>query len=50
MRRALSSMVVVLLLSSPAFAQTTALSAEDKSDIQALVTGYARALATCNAE
>jgi hypothetical protein len=43
-------MSVVLLLSSIASAQTPALTPEDKTDIQALVTGYARALAACNAE
>src|SRR5947207_2076496 len=50
MPRALSSMVAALLLSSSAFAQTPALTSEDKTAIQALVTGYARALAACNAE
>ena len=53
MPSALCSMVVVVLLSSflqAKSAQTTVLSPEEKSDIQALVTGYARALAACNAE
>src|SRR5882672_4907877 len=53
MPRALSSIVVALLLSpfpQAAFAQTPALTSEDKTAIQALVTGYARALASCNAE
>ena len=46
-------MVVLMLLSlflQAASAQTKVLSPEDKNDIQALVTGYARALAACNAE
>src|SRR4249920_1802399 len=43
-------MPLVLLFSSSLFAQTPALTPEDKTDIQALVTGYARALAACNAE
>jgi hypothetical protein len=46
---ALRSMVVILLLSAFAFAQTPALTSEDRTAIQALVTGYARALAACNA-
>jgi hypothetical protein len=50
MPRALCSMVVALLLSLSAFAQTPALTPEDTSAIQALVTGYARALGACNAE
>jgi hypothetical protein len=53
MQRALSFMVVVLLLSSfpqAASAQAPALTPEDRVEIQALVTGYARALAACNAE
>jgi hypothetical protein len=46
-------MSIVLLLSPfllAASAQTPALTPEDKTEIQALVTGYARALAACNAE
>lgn len=53
MPRALRSLVVIVLLSSfqqAASAQTTVLSPEDRTAIQALVTGYARALAACNAE
>jgi len=49
----LCSMVVILLLSPfprAAFSQTPALTPEDRTAIQALVTGYARALAACNAE
>jgi hypothetical protein len=42
--------VAVLLLSSSAFTQPPALTPEDRIAIQALVTGYARALAACNAE
>jgi hypothetical protein len=47
---ALSLVVAILLLSSFAAAQTPALTPEDTSAIQALVTGYAKALAACNAE
>lgn len=53
MLRSLRFMVVVLLLSlfpQAAFTQTPALTPEDRTAIQALVTGYARALAACNAE
>lgn len=45
------SLVAVLLLSASAFAQTpTALTPDDRTAIQGLVTGYARALAACRAE
>src|SRR5258705_8486844 len=45
------SLIVVVLLSASAFAQTPAsLTPDDTSAIQALVTGYARALAACRAE
>jgi hypothetical protein len=40
----------ILMVSSSAFAQTPALTPEDRTAIQGLVTGYARALAACNAE
>jgi len=45
------SLVIVLLLSTSASAQTpTTLTPDDTSAIQALVTGYARALSACLAE
>ena len=44
------SLVAVLLLSTSASAQVPALTPDDTSAIQALVTGYARALAACRAE
>lgn len=45
------SLLAVLLLSAPVFAQTPAtLTAEDTAAIQGLVSGYARALAGCRAE
>src|SRR6185295_10546483 len=42
--------LVVLLLSTSAFAQVPELTPEDRTAIQAVVTGYARALGACNAE
>jgi SnoaL-like domain len=51
MRCGFYSLVVILLLSASASAQVpTTLTPEDTSAIQALVTGYARALAACRAE
>ena len=53
MPHTLRSLVVILLLSSfasAALGQTPELTAEDRTAIQGLVTGYARALAACNAE
>jgi hypothetical protein len=45
------SCVVILLLSASAFAQSPqTLTAEDRTAIQALVSGYARALSSCAAE
>jgi len=40
----------VIVLISPAFAQVPELTPEDRTAIQAVVTGYARALGACNAE
>src|SRR6185436_12431401 len=42
--------LVVLLLSTSAFAQVPELTPEDRTAIQAVVTGYARALSACRAE
>jgi len=44
------SLLAVLLLSTSASAQVPVLTPDDTSAIQALVTGYARALASCSAE
>jgi hypothetical protein len=48
--RLLGSLVAILLLSISAAAQLPTLTAEDRSAIQGLVTGYAQALAGCRAE
>jgi hypothetical protein len=50
MPHTLRSLVAILLFSLFASAQTPALTPEDTTAIQALVTGYARALGACNAE
>src|SRR5262245_20923972 len=51
MLRHICGWAAILLLSTAAFAQSPqTLSAEDRSAIQALVSGYARTLSSCAAE
>ena len=50
MPHTLRSLVAILLLTAFGFAQTPELTPEDRTAIQALVTGYAKALAACTAE